>query len=160
MTDNHLIEAYWQKYLAGLGETHPDRAEDYIVDSFGDSPELAEELVALVLAGVKTATCSALWEWQAEGGALPTVGLKTIVLNGKGTPVCILETSEVTILAYEAVDASFAYDEGEGDRSLEYWRQAHWRYFSRTLPRIGKAPSLEMPLVCERFRVIDQMGPD
>lgn len=160
MNDTNRIDAYWQKYLTGLGPAHPDRAEGYIVDSFGDSPELAEELVALVLAGVKTATCSALWEWQAEGSELPTVGLKTIVLDGKRDPVCILETYEVTILAYEAVDASFAYDEGEGDRSLEYWRQAHWRYFSRTLPRIGKVPSLEMPLVCERFRVVYPLGLD
>jgi uncharacterized protein YhfF len=55
---------------------------------------------------------------------------------------------------YDEVDAKFAYEEGEGDRSLEYWRDAHWRFFSRTLPTIGKEPSVDMPLVCERFRVI------
>jgi uncharacterized protein YhfF len=46
----------------------------------------------------------------------------------------------------------------EGDRSLQYWREAHWRFFSRTLPSIGKSigkePATEMPLVCERFWVV------
>ncbi|NEQ26775.1 MAG: ASCH domain-containing protein, partial [Microcoleus sp. SIO2G3] len=43
---------------------------------------------------------------------------------------------------------------GEGDRSLEYWREAHWRYFSRVLPKIGKEPTIDMLLVCERFKVV------
>ena len=52
------------------------------------------------------------------------------------------------------VDARFAYEEGEGDRSLEYWQEAHWRFFSRTLPNVGREPTTDMPLVCERFRVV------
>jgi uncharacterized protein YhfF len=52
------------------------------------------------------------------------------------------------------VDAQFAYDEGEGDRSLDHWRTAHWEYFSRVLPLIAKEPISDMPLVCERFRVV------
>jgi uncharacterized protein YhfF len=85
---------------------------------------------------------------------LPEVGLKTIVLDGQGEPLCIVETTEVVVRPYQEVDASFAYEEGEGDRSLEYWRDAHWRFFSRTLPTIGREPTVDMPLVCERFRVI------
>ena len=52
------------------------------------------------------------------------------------------------------VDALFAYEEGENDRSLESWRKEHWQYFSRVLPRIGKKPTPEMLLVCERFLVV------
>lgn len=48
----------------------------------------------------------------------------------------------------------FAAAEGEGDRSLAYWRAAHWRYFSRTLLTISRAPAEDMPLVCERFRLL------
>jgi len=62
----------------------------------------------------------------------------------------------VEVRPYDDVDERFAHEEGEGDRSLEYWRKAHWRFFSRTLPGIGKKPSLDMPLVCERFRVIHE----
>jgi uncharacterized protein YhfF len=43
---------------------------------------------------------------------------------------------------------------GEDDRLLAAWRDGHWRYFSRVLPKIGREPALDMPLVCERFRVL------
>jgi uncharacterized protein YhfF len=130
------------------------RGEEYLAEGWGDSPEMADELGALISSGTKTATCSALWEYEAEGEALPEVGTKTVVLDGKGEPLCIIETTEVEMRPFDGVDERFAYEEGEGDRSLTYWREAHWRFFSRTLPKIGKAPTLDMPLVCERFRVI------
>ena len=115
---------------------------------------MADELGALISSGPKTATCSALWEYEAEGAPLPEVGLKTIILDGNGDPMCIVETTEVEARPYDEVDVRFAYEEGEDARSLEYWREAHWRFFSRTLPGVGKEPTMNMPLVCERFRVI------
>jgi uncharacterized protein YhfF len=77
------------------------------------------------------------------------------VLDGRNEPLCIVETTEVALLTFEQVDARFAWEEGEGDRSLDYWRKAHWDFSSRTLPAIGKEPGKDM-LVCERFRVIYQ----
>jgi uncharacterized protein YhfF len=146
-------EQYWQTYLA----TRPEDAvvdETYGADQFGDHPQLADELGQLILAGTKTTTCSTLWEWEAEGTALPSVGAKTIVLDGNDQPLCIIETTEVTVQLFNQVDAQFAYEEGEDDRSLESWRREHWKYFSRVLPKIGKEPALDMRLVCERFQAI------
>ncbi len=60
----------------------------------------------------------------------------------------------MTIKPYIEVDAEFAYDEGESDRSLAAWREGHWQYFLRVLPKIGKKPTPEMLLVCERFHVV------
>ncbi|MBE9169316.1 ASCH domain-containing protein [Pleurocapsales cyanobacterium LEGE 06147] len=62
-------------------------------------------MAQLVLSGIKTATCSALWQWEAEGSDLPEVGLKTIVLDGNNHSVCIIETTEVTVRAFSEVDA-------------------------------------------------------
>jgi uncharacterized protein YhfF len=152
--DDDRIEAYWSSYLETLPADSPIRDEQYVAEAWGDSPRLANELGALIVAGTKTATCSALWEYEAEGEALPKTGLKTIVLDGNGAPLCIVETTEVVVRPFDEVDARFAYEEGEGDRSLEDWRDAHWRFFSRTLPEIGREPTMDMPLVCERFRVI------
>lgn len=151
---NTRVEAYWQAFQAGLPPGSPHRGRPYVAEGWGDSPALADELGALIAAGVKTATCSALWEWEADGEAIPTTGLLTVVLDGAGRPLCIVETTEVTKRRYCDVDEAFAHDEGEGDRSLGYWRAAHWRFFSRSLRRIGREPTEEMPLVCERFRVI------
>jgi uncharacterized protein YhfF len=152
--DNDRIEAYWRSYLDTLPAGSPLRDEQYVAEGWGDSPQMADELGALITAGTKTATCSALWEYEAEGSPLPETGSKTIVLDGYNDPLCIVETTEVEVRPYNEVDDRFAYEEGEGDRSLEYWRKAHWHFFSRTLPNIGKESTPDMPLVCERFRVI------
>ncbi|NTU80386.1 MAG: ASCH domain-containing protein [Chloroflexales bacterium] len=147
------IAQFWQAYLATLPPGAPHRQTHYVAEAFGDNPALADELGALIRQGIKTATCSALWEWEAEGAPIPQPGLITIVLDGAGQPLCIIETTAVTVCAYNEVDAAFAAAEGEGDRSLASWREAHWRYFSRVLPRIGRTPAEDMPLVCEHFRL-------
>ena len=113
--------------------------------AFGDGPQLADELLELVLAGVKTATCSTEDEPNTS-----TPGERWIVLDGRGHPRCVIETTEVTYRRFGDVDAAFAHDEGEGDRSLAYWRQAHRNYFGR----LGKF-SEDMMLMCERFRLVE-----
>jgi uncharacterized protein YhfF len=153
MTDAR-IEVYWQEFLATQPPGSPYHDRSYIAEGFGDNPALADELAALVLSGIKTATCSALWEWQAEGNPIPEVGLLSITLSGTGDPICILETTEVTLRRYNEVDEDFARAEGEGDLSLAYWRDAHKHFFSRVLAKIGREFSEDMPLVCERFRVV------
>ena len=148
------VNAYWQKFLSILPADSSYPAKDYIAEGWGDSPEMADELGELIARGIKTATCSALWEWEAEGKPIPHKGLITIVVNGGGNPLCIVETTEVTVRQYNEVDSDFARAEGEGDFSLEYWREVHRHFFSRTLPKIGREFSEKMPLVCERFQVI------
>jgi uncharacterized protein YhfF len=114
--------------------------------SFGDSAALANELLELVLMEKKSATC-----WAASGGDKGVmVGKRWIVKDGQGRPSAILETVELARRRFAEVGAAFAYDEGEGDRSLEYWRQAHTEYFTR---RGEFSPDME--LHCERFRLVE-----
>jgi len=114
--------------------------------SFGDSPDLANRLLELVLSGTKRATC-----WAESQGLLSAeVGKMMVVRDGQGVPKAILKTTELTKRRFDEVDEAFAYDEGEGDRSLQYWREAHMRYFSR----LGRyAP--DMMLWCERFELVE-----
>jgi uncharacterized protein YhfF len=154
------IEAYWQAFLESLPEQSLQRAEAlqkipmFVAEAWGDNPELADKLAALIVAGTKTASCSSLWDWEIHQESLPEIGLKTIVLNGQNEPVCIVETTSIFIQKFQDVDADFAFAEGENDRTLETWRTGHWRYFTRTLEPLGLKPTLEMPLVCEHFKVI------
>ena len=113
--------------------------------AFGDGPGLADELLDLVMRGVKTATCSTEDEPNTS-----TPGEFWIVLDGSGTPRCVIETLEVTYCRFGEVDVVFAYEEGEGDRSLAYWREAHRSYFGRQ----GKFRE-DMMLMCERFRLVE-----
>ncbi len=152
--DEREAEDFWRAYLSTLPADLPIRDQEYEAWSFGDGPEMADGLGALVRDGLKTATCSALWEPEDEGEPLPEVGEKSLILDGKDEPLCIIETTEVAVRRFDEVDGRFAYEEGEGDRSLEYWRGEHRRFFARTLPGIGRRFSEDMPLVCERFRVV------
>ena len=149
-----LIEAYWKQFLASLPPNSLYQTKTYVAEGWGNSPQMADELGALIAQGVKTATCSALWEWEAEGNPIPEEGYITIVLNGRSEPLGIVETIEISLRKYNEVDADFAREEGEGDLSLECWRAAHKRFFARILAKIGKEFSEDMPLICERFHLI------
>jgi uncharacterized protein YhfF len=117
--------------------------------SFGDNPELGDDLADLVLCGRKTATC-----WAAAHGQQTEVGKRMVMLDGQGRPRAIVETVELELKSFLAVDESFAHDEGEGDRSLTRWREAHQDFFSRS---VGFDP--DMLLWCERFRVVRKIAP-
>ncbi len=115
---------------------------------------MADELGLLIANGTKTATCSAKWEWENDGEEWPAPGHLTVVLDGKEEPLCIIEVTEISIQLFSQVDARFAYEEGEGDRSLEYWRKVHQHFFESALAEIGKQFSDDIPLICQRFRMI------
>lgn len=116
---------------------------------FGDNPALADQLAALVVAGVKRATC-----WAAsEGTKGSEVGKPWVMLSGLGRPLAILETTELTQRRFNEIDAAFASDEGEGDRSLAFWREAHRNYFGRR----GEFAE-DMLLYCERFRLVERIA--
>jgi uncharacterized protein YhfF len=115
--------------------------------AFGDSPALADELAALVLSGIKTATC-----WAAVEGRKAEVGKLTVMLDGAGRPLAVIETVELTQRRFGEVDAAFAFDEGEDDRSLASWRKEHRRYFTR----LGQYTD-DMLLYCERFKIAERL---
>lgn len=121
--------------------------------AFGDTPEMADELLALVLKGKKTATCGALRDYAPGGEQMPKVGDRAILLDGKGRQRALIETVEVAITRFSDVEADFAFDEGEGDRSLDFWRDVHRAFFERNG---GFSPDME--LVCERFALVEVFG--
>jgi uncharacterized protein YhfF len=143
---------YWDTFRGAHPEIAPDTPYD--VWHFGNDQELADSLYPLVLRGLKRATASLLWDYEREAEPLPAPGGYNVITDFAGTPQCIVQTTEVQIKPYDQVDAQFAFDEGEGDRSLAYWRRAHWDFFSECCQALGMTPSLDMPVVCERFRVV------
>jgi uncharacterized protein YhfF len=153
MSDGALTEEQ-RAFVEAHGVELEGRERRIEAFSFGDTPALNAELTGLVLREEKSATCSCQWEWEAEGKRPPEPGDLGIVLDAEGRPCCLIEVVEVEIRRFDEVDEAFAWDEGEDDRTLASWREGHWRYFERVLPAIGKAPSPDMPLVCERFRVV------
>jgi uncharacterized protein YhfF len=121
--------------------------------SFGDSAEQSDELLALVLAGTKTATASALRDYEAEEEPLPETGALSILLDGAGHPQALIEVTDVSVVPFDDVDDQHARHEGEGDLSLGHWRDAHRRFFTATGPD-DAAFDGAMDVVLERFRVV------
>jgi uncharacterized protein YhfF len=92
--------------------------------------------------------------YSHEGEPMPQVGHLQVVTDWHGNPVCIVEISSVSISKYCDVSAEFAAEEGEGDKSLQWWREAHWDFFSKECAELGIEPTQEMMLVLERFKVV------
>jgi uncharacterized protein YhfF len=123
--------------------------------SFGSTPQGADELLALVLDGTKTATASALWDYEAEGEALPEVGSLSILVDGSGHPRALITTTDVEVVPFDEVDDEHAFLEGEGDRSLTHWREVHEQFFADVATH-DRGFRSDMPVVLERFKVVYQ----
>jgi uncharacterized protein YhfF len=115
--------------------------------SFGDSPELADELLALVRDGRKTATC-----WAVAQMGPTEAGERSVVLDGAGRPALLVETLSCGAVRYCDVGPAFAALEGEGDLSLDHWRAAHRSYFTR-----AGVFAEDMNLWCEIFCVLERL---
>ena len=127
----------WRQYAAACGA-----GEAYDAWAFGPD---ADALAALVLRGEKTAAASALPLYEAE---------HSVVLGADGQAVCIIRTEKVTAVPFCEVDAAHAFREGEGNKSLAFWRQAHEAFFSQELRQAGLAFGPDMKVVCEEFCVV------
>ena len=141
--------AMWEDYAASRTGL-PDEGEPP-VECFGDSAALADELIAFVTDGPKRATAGLVAAYAADGEPLPRVGSHWVACGGDGQPRVVLRTRELRVGPLSSVDAQFAWDEGEYDRTLESWLDGHRRFFRRECERIGIEYSDELEVVFERF---------
>ena len=122
---------------------------------FGDSPQLADELAALVRSGRKRATATMIVEFEYAGEPLPVIGQLSVVYDGAGQPVCVIRTEHLSVGPLdEVLDPAFAWDEGEGDRTYEDWLAQHSAYWRRVLPNVGAEFTPNLVVVLERFSVV------
>jgi len=163
MSDRSAVDAFWElaRFHAKLN-TAPSYFGPTTLEvvpppawSFGANAEQADALLALVLDGTKTATAGALWDFETEDEPLPEAGALSIILDGRGHPRALIECTETSVVPFDEVDEEHAYLEGEGDRSLEHWREVHERFFTEVATH-DRGFERDMPVVCERFRVVYQ----
>ena len=103
-----------------------------------------------MLHGPKRATTDLFDLLEQEGEPLPAVGSHSVVLDSRGEPVCVILTTSVEVRRFGDVDEEYAWTEGEGDRSLDYWRRAHSGYWAS----IGESVDDDTKVVLERFTKI------
>ena len=129
------------------------------VGGFGDSPALSNALLALIRLGRKRAGTGLLWAYEHDGEEVARPGDIEIVVDHLNEPALVTRITSAEVVRYDQVTAAYAAMEGEGDGSLEYWREAHWAFFSRECARIGREPEQSMPVVCSVFEVLNIITP-
>lgn len=126
----------------------------YQVWYFSNTRESALELADLVIAGTKRATASLVDVNKLLPDETPFVGGFSVVTDIDGDPKCVIRTDEVRLVPFRDVDEKFAFDEGEGDRTLEFWREVHHSYFTREAAKYGVTFDQDALICCERFSLL------
>jgi uncharacterized protein YhfF len=144
------VEAFWRAFRTARGL--PD--QPYDVCRMGSSPQMGDELLALILRGPKRATACLLRDVEQGSETMSRVGGHVVVLDGADRPRAIWRTKTVDVKPLDQVDSAFAWDEGEGDRTRADWLAAHVEYFTARAGAEGFAFTPSMTAVFERFTLV------
>ena len=137
----------WQAYKI-LNQTIGDK-----IDAWAFGVE-ADYLAELVLMGQKTATSSAFDLYAVGNEPLPKENELSVILDSKENAICIIETTKVEVIPFKEVSEDHAYKEGEGDKSLAYWRQVHEEVFTEWMSEAGLTFTPDSKVVLEEFRKV------
>lgn len=143
----------WAEY-AGAHPEVVSAGSEHTVDRFGDSTELSDALLALVLSGAKRATADLVAEFAARGEPLPRVGSHWVACDGAGVPRAVLRSTELRLGTIGDADEAFARDEAEDDLTLQSWLRGHRRYWQRICAAREEIFTDQHEIVYERFRVV------
>ena len=150
--ENSSARNIWGDYL----DSHLEYAfvDEPRVTHFCDNEKDANECLKLVLSGTKRATTHSLLGLQMRKERLPKIGDFTIVTDWSGKAKCIVRTVAVRLKPFFSIREAYAKIEGEGDKSLKYWKETHWDYYTRELEPYGRRPVESMIVVCEIFEKV------
>jgi uncharacterized protein YhfF len=155
MADEHKsVKQMWDNYLNSIEISTDSYEESYTSWYFCDNEKSANELAQLVLDGTKRGTTSLYYWYEKDKEPVPAEGGLSIITDWDGTAKCIIRTKKVTILPFKDVNDELANIEGEGDKSLRYWRDAHVGFFIRDMEGEGKIFTEDMKVVFEEFEVV------
>jgi uncharacterized protein YhfF len=152
--DPRGFDLYVEAMLGGWSP--PTRALD--VFAFGSDPALAAALAHLVVKGHKRGTTGWVEAAEREGVAVPRAGLVSIITDGFGYPQCAIQTERVEHLRFAEITAEHAWTEGQGDRTLDDYRESHLRYFHAEAARHGLVFTENAVVFFEHFRVLAVLG--
>lgn len=148
---NEAVKKFWENFCE-INKINPETS--YQSWHFDNSSEVAKELVESVLYGDKRATAMLFESAEIHPESAPIDGGYSVVTDFENNPMCVIRTTEIRQFPFDEVDAEFAFDEGEGDRSLEFWRKVHRRYFSEEAAKIGIEFNEKSVVICERFELL------
>lgn len=138
----------WQQYCS---QEESVKTEPFEIWAFGAEPDV---LADLVKRGIKTATASMFDLYALDSSEpMPKAGDYSVIIDSNGEAVCVIQTTKVYSVPFTQVTPAHAYLEGEGDRSLSYWRMVHWDFFTKEAREYGIDFSENSKVLCEEFEV-------
>lgn len=149
------VEKFWFEYLEknNLPKTTPYSGEFIL----GEDEVSCLQLSALILGGKKTGSFTALDSFIIDNEPLPKAGSNYVVADWNEVPLCIIQTTKVTILPYNQITWEMAEKEGEED-SFESWKESHNEFFEYDAEIMGYEFKPDMPVVFEEFKLIYKKG--
>lgn len=139
-----------KKYMETLSEEEKNNV--YISEyAFGYESETQDKLAQLVLKGEKTATSSLYCLYDLENERLPEVNDINVILDSEENEICVTKTTKVYKVPFNEVTEEHAFKEGEGDKSLDYWKNVHKEFFMEESE--GKFTE-DMEVLCEEFEIL------
>lgn len=154
MQEHKSIQEMWANYINSIGDDIIGTDKKYTSWHFCDNEESANDLAELVKKGIKRATTGLYYFYEIEGETLAKAGDLSIITDWQGIAQCVIETQKVNLMPFNEVTEEFAKIEGEGDKSLKFWREVHINAFNRQLEEIKKKFSDDMLVVCEEFEMV------
>lgn len=121
---------------------------------FCDNKVDANDCADLVVKEIKQATATSLWWFEKNKEKLPQIGDLYIITDWDGKAKAIIKTTKLEKVPYNEITADFALTEGEGNKSIEYWKKVHWAYYSREMKPFNETPTNNMIIICEYFKTI------
>ncbi|MDW2112885.1 ASCH domain-containing protein [Vibrio sp. 1731] len=145
---------YLEQFLELLSPEQREAVPSVSADYYCADEYNANVCADLVRIGQKTASCSLELWYREHGETMPQLGHLQVVTNWDGDPVCVIRITDVSTCKYEDVTAEFAFAEGEGDRTLNWWRDAHTAFFKAECDELNIDWHEKRTLVLERFEVV------
>jgi uncharacterized protein YhfF len=144
------IERFWLDYQRACNP----QVAGFSATAFGSTRTLADEHAALIREGTKRAHATLERDFEAEGDELPRAGEHVVVLDGRGTPQAIVRLSHVERRYFNEIDAEFAFECGEGDRTLAWWLTAYRQEFAERAEAQGFQVGERAVLILEYFELV------
>jgi uncharacterized protein YhfF len=144
------IQAFWLDYQKACQV----QVEGFSATAYGHTRAVADELAALVAEGHKRAHASLERDFEADGDPLPRPGEHVVVLDGRGSPRAIVRLTHVERRYFNEIDDEFAFECGEGDRTLAWWLVAYRQEFAERAEAQGFQVGERAVLILEYFELV------
>lgn len=152
--EDKSVRKMWGNYLTYIGDNIDSTTKNYTSWHFCDDEKSANNLATLVIDGIKKGTTSLYDLYKIDNEPIPAAGEYSIITNWDGLAQCIIKSKKIFIIPFKDVDEELASIEGEGDKSLKYWRDVHIEFFTRELKSLNIEFKEDMLVVFEEFELV------